>query len=304
MVRRRAARATPRLLIRLFLLVVVLALVCVLVLAGAGGFFTYRILSDHNDVENVNPSSFLLSNYDALSFTDAEGETHDGWLLHGRRGGPIICLCHGYDSNRSELLALATMLQENHYNVYLFNFWPPNPKHRISNLGIRESAILDKAIQTVSQQPDINPDRIGLFGRTSGGYASLVVAERNPAIKALVVDNIYETPVEMFNSQIEQLLGPTPIFQKVMDWEFGLTLWGVTLPPVRQNLAKLGNMPKFFLSGRDVPLLAATTEEYYKLVPEPKKLLIMEHSQSTLISGWEKKEYENEILSFFLQNLP
>ena len=36
----------------------------------------------------------------------------------------------------------------------------------------------------------------------------------------------------------------------------------------------------------------------------PKRLLIQEHSQTAQASGAEKKEYENQVLSFFLQSLP
>lgn len=295
-----------RLAVRLLLILLILGLVCGLVLVGAGGFFTYEIITARNDAETVTPTSFLLSssNYENLSFIDADGEQHDGWLLRGHRGGPVIVLCHGYDSNRSELLTLGTVLQDNHFNVYLFNFWPTHPKHRLSDLGDRQIRIVASAMAAATSHEGINPRGVGLFGKTTGGYAALAAAENNPLVKALAVVNVYETPLEMFNAQIDQMLGSTPLFRVLMDAEFRLLNFRSDAPAIGDHLSKLGGMPKFFVSGQDVPILAATTAKFYNLAPQPKRLLVMEHSQAALENGSERKELENQILSFFRENLP
>src|ERR1700682_1648256 len=94
--------------------------ICVLVLAVAAGLFTFRIMTEHNDAENLTPSAFLLTNYESVSFNNRYGGEHEGWLLRGLKGAPVIILCPGYDSNRSDLLPLGAVLQENHFNVYIF----------------------------------------------------------------------------------------------------------------------------------------------------------------------------------------
>ena len=76
------------------------------------------------------------------------------------------------------------------------------------------------------------------------------------------------------------------------------------VPLIRQNLAKLQDTPKLFIAAGDTPTLAQATQSLYGLAPEPKRMLVLEHSQSALASGAEMKEYENQILTFFLQNLP
>jgi pimeloyl-ACP methyl ester carboxylesterase len=310
MARRRAvarpgpSRVPTGLILRLLLIVVILAAVVAVVLSAAGGFFAYRIVADYNDVENVNPDSFLLSNYESLNFTDPTGVEHAGWLLRGLKGAPVIILCHGYDSNRSELLSLGTVLQENHFNVYLFNFRGVKPKSLSSDFGAGEVAILQAAVDKVTKHSGINTSRLGLFGKTTGGYASLVVAERNPMVKAIVVDNAYEQPIQMFNAQIDQVLGSTSFFRVIMDAEFRLLNMGSKTPQLGENFSKLDPTHKFFISGRDVPALAAVTEGFYDRAAQPKRLIVMDHTQLGSMSGTEKKEYENQILAFFLQNLP
>lgn len=285
--------------------ILILGLVSLVVLGAAGGFFTFRIITEHNEIENVSPQNFLLSNYESLSFTDLSGGEHDGWLLRGLKGAPAIILCPGYDSNRSDQLSLGAVLQENHFNVYIFNFRGPKTRHTNSDLGVRQAGDVQAAITWIAKQPGINPHRVGLFGPTSGGYAALVAAEGNPLVKAIAVDSIYEKPVQMFNAQLDQLLGgPSTFFRFLAEKEFSLVNLGTKIPPVRENLSKLANIPKLFILGRDTPSLASITEDLYNAAPQPKTLREFEHSQSAQASGAERKEYENQILSFFLRSLP
>lgn len=281
----------------------VIALVCAVVLVGAGVFFTYRILSTYNDVENVTPSNFLLTSYESLSFHDPKGVEHDGWLLRGLRGAPVVVMCHGYDSNRSELLSLATVLQENHFNVYVFNFQGAQ-SHHLQDFGDEDIQIVKAAVQAAMKQSGINHVRVGLFGRTTGGFAALAVAEQTPEVRAIVADTIYEHPEQMFDSQLAQMIGTTALFRVIMNTEFDIANIGSKPPDIRAGLSNLQGVPKFFLSGRDLPTLASVTEKLYEVAPEPKRLLVMDRSTLALSSGNEKKEYENQVLTFFLKNLP
>ena len=307
MARRRAVAisAPPRvssgLLRRIVAGILVLVLACLIALLGAAGFFTLRITTQYSDTESVTPATFIVSNYEAASFTSNSSGEHDGWLLRGHKGFPVIILCPGYDLNRADLLSLGVVLQANHFNVYVFNFHGPKTKSTFSNLGIDQAEDLQSAIEMLTKLPDINPHRVGVFGQTTGGYAAFVTAEKNPLIKAVAVDSIYERPEQMFDSQLDQLLGgPSIIFRFLATKEFQLLNFRTKKPPVRADMSKLANIPKLFISGGDTPLLASITEDLYNAAPDPKSLRVL----SGQAGGAEKKEYENEILSFFDQNLP
>jgi pimeloyl-ACP methyl ester carboxylesterase len=299
------AAASPALLGRLAKAVLALAGVLFLVLIGIGGFLTYRILTTRNDVENVTPASYLLTNFVAMDFTDASGAKHAGWMLYGLRGAPAIILCPGYNSNRAELLSLATVLQQNHFNVYLFNFEGVSSGQSYSNLGVREAAVVAAAIQMVTKQPGINQHRVGVFGTTTGAFGALAAAEADARVEALAVDNVYEKPVQMFDAELDQLLGgPGALFRILAETEFRLFTLGAKSPPVLQNLSKLADRHVLFLAGADVPRLSTATQDLYKSAPQSKRILLMDHAQTSLASGAERKEYENQVLSFFLQSLP
>ena len=285
--------------------VLILAVVLVLALGGLSVFLLYNIVTAANPSETVTPQTSFQSNYVALSFTDSRGGEHDGWLLVGLKGAPAIILCHGYNSNRSELLSLGSVLRQNHFNVYLFNFSGPKTRHSYSDLGLWQTEDLKAAIDKVIKQPGVNPHRVGLFGVTTGAYAALAVAQERPQVKALVVDTAYDDPREMLEAQVDQSLGgSSKWFRMLPNAGFYLLTMGRKRPPILANLAKLGGMPKLFIQGKDSPLLAAATETLYNNAPQPKRMLDLDHSYMALASGAMKKEYEEQVLNFFLQNLP
>ncbi len=284
--------------------ILVLIVALFLTIVAVGACMTYYILTRRTAQEAVTPQSYLLSNYIPVNFSDRSGGEHEGWLLLGLRGAPVIILSHGYDSNRSDFLSLGAILRDNHFNVFLFNFHGPRAKEAYSNLGDRQASDLISAIETVTKQVGVNPNRVGLFGPSMGGYASLVAAEINPKVKALIVDTTYTTPLQMYDTQIDRLLGgSSQLFRNITETEFRVGTTGMVSYQMMAGLSKLQGVPKLFIWGRDHPSLAAMTEEIYNQAPPPKQPLVMEHSVEGLASEAEKSEYENQVLNFFLQNL-
>ena len=160
MARRRTMEAPPAysagVIRKLLITLAILALVVLVVLVGASSFLTYRVVTARNSVENITPANYLLSNFEPVNFTDHFGGEHEGWLLLGLKGAPVIVLCHGYNSNRSEMLPLGTLLRDNHFNVYLFNFQGSKGGKRFSNLGIREADDLGAALETITKHQAVN----------------------------------------------------------------------------------------------------------------------------------------------------
>jgi pimeloyl-ACP methyl ester carboxylesterase len=164
--------------------------------------------------------------------------------------------------------------------------------------------VLD-AITFITGQTGVNQHRVGLFGSNTGGFAALAAAQRSQQVKALAVDSVYEAPRQMFEAQVERFLGESSaVFRILADLEFRLVTIGQQAPPVSKELEKLEGIPKLYISGRELPLLARATERIYEQSPQPKRLLVMEHSLSAVATGAEKKEYEHQVLTFFLHSLP
>jgi pimeloyl-ACP methyl ester carboxylesterase len=298
-------RALTRLSRKFVLGLLFVAAGILVVLIGAGAFLTYRITTAQDSVENVTPSSYLLSSFENVNFTDADGKEHLGWLLIGLRGAPAIILCHGYDSNRSALLSLGTVLQANHFNVYLFNFQDSKARDSLSNLGAHEASVLAAAIARVRKLPGVDPHHVGLYGTSLGAYAALAESERDASVVALAVDNVYSHPTQLFNVQVDRSLGGAGwLFRLISRAEFHLLTIGSDFPDVQSRLSSLAGKPKLFLASDDAPTLEQATRRLYEIAPQPKRLVVLPHTQVDVMSGSERKEFEDQVLNFFLQNLP
>jgi len=120
-----------------------------------------------------------------------------------------------------------------------------------------------------------------------------------------VVDTAYDNPSEMLEAQVDESLGgSSKWFRMLPNAGFYLLTMGRKRPPILADLSKLGGIPKLFIQGKDSPILAAATEDLYNNAPQPKRMLDLNHSYTALASGAMKKEYEEQVLNFFLQNLP
>ncbi len=275
------------------------------VLTCAGAFLTYRITTTHDTSEDVTPAAYLLSSYESVNFADSNGTQHQGWLLIGLRRAPVIILCHGYNSNRSALLSLGTVLQANHFNVYLFNFDGSPPNDYFSNLGVNEASVLSAAIAKVEKLQGVNPYRIGLYGDSLGAYACLVASERHPEVAALALDNAYSQPARLFDVELDRLVGGAgPLFRLLCGVEFRLLTVGTANPDVQAGLSRLAGRPKLFLASDDAPMLERSTRRLYQDAPLPKRLVVLPHTEGDIVSGPGRKEYEDQVLNFFLRNLP
>ena len=267
----------------------ILALIT-LTVGGVSGFVSYKILTQRNDNERISPDAIFQTSYINLNFTDRKGREHEGWLLVGLQGAPAIILCHGYDSNRSDLLVLGNLLQANHFNAYVFNFRGPKGKDRFTDLGWTDVEVLEAAMAKVTQHPGVNSNRVGLFGANSGGYAALALAEQSPLVQTLVVDTVYDDPLVMFDAQADQLLGGSGEYFRVFPRTvFRLLNYKKEKPTIRASLGKLKGKPKLFVQGRDSGLLAHQTEALHNAAPDPKRLLLLDQSYTMLSSGTVKK---------------
>src|SRR4029077_8513245 len=72
----------------------------------------------HSDINLQN----FPGHPEGLNFTVKGEGPRDGWLFPGLKSAPPIILCPAYQSSRGELLTLASALQDQQYNVLVFDF--------------------------------------------------------------------------------------------------------------------------------------------------------------------------------------
>src|SRR5579862_3946191 len=195
------SRNTRALISKLLSAILAVLIFAVVSISTVSGFLLYQTLKPAR-----NPATFDLSvmmgHPGALSFTLPGGAQREGWLFPGLRGAPAIIVCHGYLSQRADVLTLVTALQDHQFNVFLFDFSGHGTSPRGTTLGYRETAELRAAIQTLSGRDDVDPQRFGLWGVDMGGYAALEVATSDPRIAALAVDDAYDDPRDLLRIEV------------------------------------------------------------------------------------------------------
>ena len=282
------------------LAIILFAFVAITIIAG---FLLYQILRPAR-----SPATFdltvMMGHPSAVSFPVADGTSRDGWFFPGRRGAPTVILCHGYLSQRSDVLTLVTALQDSQFNVFLFDFSGHGTSPGITSLGYRERQELQSAIQVLSARDDVDPKHFGLWGVDLGGYVALEEATHEPRVSALIVDNAYSDPREMVQIQAKQSgLAVLPYVGRFCDWGFRLLDYQYrNEPPVITRLALTKGIPKLFFQSDSKPALANQTLQLFILSPEPKQLVRtrMRYSEMT---DEDRKNYENIVVSFFLLNM-
>jgi pimeloyl-ACP methyl ester carboxylesterase len=280
------------------------ALFLFVAVASVAGFLLYQIVRPSRAAASYD-LSVMMGHPVTLSFPVAGGGTREGFFFPGLRGAPTIIVCHGYGSQRSDVLTLVSALQDQQFNVFLFDFAGHGNNPAGTTLGYREVGELRAAIQTISTRDDVDPTRFGLWGVDMGGYVVLEVATTDARIKAFIVDDAYSDPRLMVQNEVKRSgLTILPLVDKFSDFGFRMLNYQFkTQPPVTGQLPQTKGVPKLFFVSEDRQVLATETMNLYNRAPDPKQVIRTNVAYSVM-SDDSRKNYETQVVGFFLQNLP
>src|SRR5574337_1878362 len=212
------------------------------------GFLLYRIVSPVRSRPEINTRNFP-GHPTVVSFTVPGLGRREGWFFPGLKTAPTIVLCHGYQSNRGELLTLVSALQDHQYNVFLFDFAAHGSSSGYTTLGFRETQELRAALAAVAQRDDVDRTRFGLWGANLGGYAAIAVAAADPRVGAFAVDSVYDHPAEMLRLQVQRTgLGALPFMGRSAELGFKwLNYEHRHVKPLTQRLFGLSGVGKLYI---------------------------------------------------------
>ena len=289
------------------LLIIVLALLFFAGLAtvAISGVLTYWIVKPQRTSSEINMASFP-GRPDEVDFTVAGLGERKGWFFPGLRGAPTVILLHGYESSRGELLTLVSALQDHQYNAFVFDFAGHGSNAGLTTFGYKEADEVRAAIDTLAKRNDVDPTRFGVWGYNLGAYAGLREAEKDPRVRALVLDSVYDYPKQMVKVGVDRTgVGGFPMMvksaQTCFEW---LNYAYKNDPPLSARLKALNGAPVLFIQAADDPELASITRDMFLRAPEPREQAIIAHGNFVNLPDDEKRTYENRVVSFFLTRLP
>jgi pimeloyl-ACP methyl ester carboxylesterase len=291
-------------LARVFSGLLALVLFVFVAVSTVSGFLLYQLLRPAR-----TPTAFdltiMMGHPTTVSFPLEDGSVREGWFFPGLRGAPTVIVAHGYRAQRADVLTLVTALQEQQFNAYLFDFTGHGTSPGVTTLGYKETSELRSAVQSLSARDDVDPRRFGLWGEDMGGYAALAVATSDPRIAAIAVDNAYSDPREMVQVEVRHSgLTALPGVSAFSDLGFRFLNYSFrSTVPVSERLAQTKGIPKLFIETEDRPNLAKYTVDLFNMAPEPKQLVRNRLNYSDM-GDEDRKNYESQIVNFFLQSLP
>lgn len=285
----------------LLLLAVLLGLVC----ACIAGYLDYRMLHPQSS-RTLLSAEELLQHVTTVQFTLPGEGNRDGWFFPGLRGAPVLILCHGYKWQRTDVLTLATILEENQYNVFLFDFSGHGKSPGATTMGPREATEVLTTIAVMAQRNDVDRTKMGLWGADVGGYAALAAAAADRRVAAVVAESVYEYPLDYFTIELEREGYES---MPIIGWMSRVGFQVAELPYRGQpslgaRLGTLTKIPKLFIALRENRQLADSTLRLFAAAPEPKEQWVMPQASYLTMTNDEKRTYDNAVLSFFLRTLP
>ena len=281
-----------------------IALFVFVAVAAVSGFLVYQIVRPQRVAASYD-LSVMMGHPVTMSFPVAGGGSREGFFFPGLRGAPTIIVCHGYGSQRSDVLTLVSALQDQQFNVFTFDFAGHGNNSPGTSLGYREVGELRSAIQAIAARDDVDPTRFGLWGVDMGGYVVLEVATTDPRVKAFIVDDAYSDPRVFVQSEIKRSgLTVLPMVDKVSDFGFRMLNYPFRAqPPVTGQLSATKGVPKLFFVAQDQQVLATETMDMFNRAPDPKQVVRTNAAYSAM-SDDSRKNYETQVVGFFLQSLP
>lgn len=180
--------------------IVIWTTLCLIFLFVLSVYLSYRkrdaILNPPNrrTPVTITPEDFKLA-YETVFFNSSDGIELNGWFIPCANGesSKTIILCHGWASNKAELLKDTYFLAEKGFNLFYFDFrgCGESKDAGMSSVGYLETRDLDGAFKfIVSARPQM-AKQVYLYGCSMGGSVSIYHAACNNAIKAVIAESTF-----------------------------------------------------------------------------------------------------------------
>lgn len=125
-----------------------------------------------------------------LYFQNSKGDRLCGILLNPTKDKqkPIIIIVHGFNSNknRKSYLTIKNLLAKNNISTFRFDLWAHGESEgNFEEITISET--VDDILQAIKYLKKKNYKKIGLFGESFGGIASIIAASKTKDLYILAL---------------------------------------------------------------------------------------------------------------------
>lgn len=301
-----SSRRSPQYWLRLigfFLLVSILALLGLPLLKGfllvAG--LVYSPCGDRG----TTPADYGLA-YEEVILPARVGGNFKGYFVPGTNGAAVIVV-PALNAGRDGRLREASLLARQGYTLLAFE------SRRCANmggvsLGYKEVDEVADALAYVQTRPEVDPERIGVYGFSAAGATALMAAARLPQLKAVVAEGGY-------GDFAEEVLPPTDgsssglsgIFESLLRWSIVhsyplLTGMDINKLSPRDVIAQIAPRPILLIYGsREISLTGGKQQQ--AAAGDNAQLWIVPGAGHGNYLDVAPAEYEAKVVTFFDKSL-
>lgn len=254
------------------------------------------------------PDNYKLA-HETVEFSTADGVRLKGWFIPapGGESGRTIIFCHGWGSNRGEMLRDTWFLAEKGFNLFYFDFRASGEsKGNVSSVGYLEARDFDAAYEFLKANRPHAAGAVGVMGVSMGGAVAVYSAAKYPELACLLAENTFLTYNGVVANWSWRRL-KMPYFPLV--W---LTLFFVRRklkadPEPYSPFYNAGRVkaPALFINGDNDDLVpVADAERLFGLCGSEKKQMWMvagaSHAKCAEVGG---EVYKSKVAAFFADSL-
>ena len=236
--------------------------------------------------------------FENITLTTRDGVHLKGWYIPSKNQAAVILL-HGYSGNRLGMLDHAEFLARRGYGVLLYDQRACGESEGDSlSWGWNDVYDVAATIEFVQARSDVERERIGVMGCSTGAEIAIASAAQYDALRATVADAPFYTVAEdtfpprtLYDWSVKPM---TSLFIQVIEWRSGTT----APMPLTRAVTKIAPRPLFLIStGQDTELWQA--EYYYDLAHEPKTHWNIPEATHCGGLAARPQEYTERVVSFF-----
>jgi len=261
-------------------------------LVGCSGmfFFPYR-------GQVLSPEQLGLK-YEDVEFPASDGTRLHAWLLpaEGKALGTILFL-HGNAENISTHIMSVRWLPAQGFNVFLLDYRGYGASEGEPSVeGLQED--VNAAMRTLLSRPDVNPDRLVVFGQSLGGSIAVYNVAHSPYrqhIRALAVESAFASYRQIAREKLADFWLTWPL-QYPLSW----TVSDAYSPS--DAVAGVSPIPLLVIHGdRDAIVPLHHGQRLYELAREPKQLWVV--SGGGHIQAFQYQTYRDRFVAYLTEVL-
>lgn len=288
------------------------ATLLVLALCALGLLFALRVavrsyLGEMSDFERAPPTEIskhpercALAGLQEVAFRHPDGIKLAGWYVPSGNRAAIV-LVHGTNSDRSSLLDETRILVGAGFGVLAFDLPGQGASEGHTRWGRGERLAVSAAVDWLTTRTDVDPNRIGGFGLSLGGYILAQAAVDEPRLRSIVLS---ATPTDVVEetrlaSGRWGLLSELPAV-------WALRRSGMPFAEMRpiDVISRVAPREVFIIGGeldRWVP--PRMTRSLYEAAVQPKSLWILARGSHGGYVTTAPQEYAARLSEFFARSL-